>query len=144
MYFWRSLCIMLHTCRPVCSFRPLFLFSTGSCDHRGFAIGAGSEEQTRVNCSTCGGGGSFRAFRQRNFVSHLTQELPSVTVLYISYSFNIQTSLFSLYVASLRMRCYTTSRKVADYIPVEAIGFSSWPNPSSRTMTLSRLSLWQK
>jgi hypothetical protein len=35
-----------------------------------------------------------------------------------------------------RFTCYATSRKVADSIPDEVIGFFIWPNPSSRTMAL--------
>jgi hypothetical protein len=31
----------------------------------------------------------------------------------------------------------TTSRKVADSIPDEIVGFFNWPNPSSRIMALS-------
>jgi hypothetical protein len=34
------------------------------------------------------------------------------------------------------MELYVTSRKVAGSIPGEVIGFFSWPNPSSRIMTL--------
>jgi hypothetical protein len=39
---------------------------------------------------------------------------------------------------------YVTSRKFASSIPDEVIGFFNWPNPSSRTMALGRLSLYQK
>jgi hypothetical protein len=35
-----------------------------------------------------------------------------------------------------RLRQYATSRKVADSIPDEVIGFFIWPNHSSRTMAL--------
>jgi hypothetical protein len=34
------------------------------------------------------------------------------------------------------LRHYATSRKVADSIPNEVIGFLNWPNASSRTMAL--------
>jgi hypothetical protein len=34
------------------------------------------------------------------------------------------------------LRLYTTSRKVADSILSEVIGFFNWTNPSSRTMAL--------
>jgi hypothetical protein len=34
------------------------------------------------------------------------------------------------------MMHYATSRKVANSIPHEVIGFFNWPNPSSRTVAL--------
>jgi hypothetical protein len=83
--FSRSLSILLQTLdtqtRLLLQAFVSLLYGRGY-GHRGFTVGPGYKEEKltvslgSLNCSKCGGDGSFNVFRHGNFISHLHPEAP--------------------------------------------------------------------